>query len=84
LKQVHINPIIVADIMANIPGTFSTVIGRPPSCVEFLPSNASYIFIGTYALNEKNDGDGAKIRECSESKASPQKRSGSVVIMRLK
>jgi hypothetical protein len=69
--------------MAIIPATFSTIINRPPSCIEILPSHPSYIFIGTYALEEIGDDGICESSEASETKIVSQKRSGSVVIMRL-
>jgi len=70
--------------MAEIPVAFSTTVDRPPSCIEFLPADKSYIFVGTYALEKREDGGGSDIEESPEPMASPQKRSGSVLIMRLK
>jgi hypothetical protein len=69
--------------MAEIPAICSMTIARAPSCVEFLPSDTTYAFIGTYALESDNDGDGPKILEGAEPMAPPQKRNGSIVILRV-
>jgi hypothetical protein len=69
--------------MAEMPVAFSTTVDRPPSCIEFLPSDKSYVFIGTYTLEKIEDVEGSEIEEGPEPMTSPQKRSGSVLIMRL-
>jgi hypothetical protein len=69
--------------MAETPAAFSTTIYRPPSCIEFLPSDERFVFIGTYTLEKREDGEGFEIQEGSETMASSQKRSGSVLIMRF-
>jgi hypothetical protein len=67
--------------MAEISSVSSTIIDSPPSCIEFLPSDNSYVFIGTYALEKNEHGGGSEIQEVSEPV--PQKRTGTVMIMHL-
>jgi hypothetical protein len=80
----NLRTIAGAPIMAEIPAAFSTTIDRPPSCVEFLPSDTTYAFIGTYALEKSEAGYDSETQEFSETTTSLQKRSGSLVIMSLK
>jgi diphthamide biosynthesis protein 7 len=69
--------------MDEIRSTFSTTVERPPSCIEFLPSDRNYALIGTYELEKNGDEVNSDVPEGSTPTTSPQKRSGSIVVLRL-
>ena len=63
--------------------SFTTcVLEKPPSCIEFLPSDHEFCVIGTYCL-DTGDGQEECLRETDQAADVAQSRNGSLILFNL-